>query len=245
MSKLFVIIFISAILSIFSQTTIILPSQSTIPNIGNKTEIETQFKKSSSGGLSTGAICAIAIPCVALLLGVGLAAALLKGAAAAPVMATAPTVSLPPPNYVDISQTHLNVPQPVQVQTVPQIVEPPPPQFEPQPIQQVFRPNYPVRQLEPPAVNKAFQPMIQGPQVQMVPVQQVEMVPVERVEMVPVQEVVPVQQVLPGQNIATVNNIVNVPLQQVQQVQHIVQAGPQVGQIGEIPSSTGFVFGNP
>ena len=52
--------------------TLISIPNSAVPQSGsNSTEIP--LKKSSKGGLSTGAICAIAIPCVAALLGVGLA----------------------------------------------------------------------------------------------------------------------------------------------------------------------------
>ena len=58
-------------------------------------------KKSS--GLSAGSICAIAIPCIAALVGVGAAAAILGGGASAaatgPVLATA-TPSLPPPTLI-------------------------------------------------------------------------------------------------------------------------------------------------
>ena len=162
-------------------------------------------KKSS--GLSAGGICAIAIPCIAALVGVGAAAAILGGGASAgvaPVLAN-PVASIPPPNYIDTSMAKLAVPTeiPVQPQVIqpeivqPQIVQPEivqPVEIPPQPIQQVIQP---IPKVETPIVNVPQQPVIAQPQLvpvqqmQLVPVQQVEMVPVQHVEMVPVQEVVP------------------------------------------------------
>ena len=157
----------------------------------NGTNNDAHHHKSSSG-LSVGAICAIAIPTIAALLGVAAAAALCKGGAVAPPVFTPP--ALPPPNYIDTSLEKFNVvhelpPQ----QPLPQVQ---PVHIEPQPLPQVVRPVYPINRVEPPLVNRAFEPMynIQQP-MQMVPVQQVQMVPVQQVEMVPVEEVVPVQQV--------------------------------------------------
>ena len=148
-------------------------------------------KKSS--GLSAGSICAIAIPCIAALVGVGAAAAILGGGASAaatgPVLATA-TPSLPPPTYVDTTAAQLMVPQEIPVQ--PQIIQPV--EVPPQPVQQVIQP---IPKVETPVVNIPQQPVVAQPQLvpvqqmQLVPVQQVEMVPVQHVEMVPVQEVVP------------------------------------------------------
>ena len=121
---------------------------------------------------------------------------------------------IPPPNYINTSITQLNPPQP-QIQipnvTTQEIVQVQTPQIQPQPAVQMVRPNYPIRKLEAPAVNKAFQPMVYQNQQMMMPVQQVEMVPVQHVEMVPVQEIVPVsnaniegavptQQAFPAQN---------------------------------------------
>ena len=222
--------------------TLISIPNSAVPQSGsNSTEIP--LKKSSKGGLSTGAICAIAIPCVAVLLGVGLAAALMKGAA--PMGALASTIpQLPPPNIINTSITQLNPPQP-QIQipnvTTQEIVQVQTPQIQPQPAVQMVRPNYPIHKIEAPAVNKAFQPMVYQNQQMMMPVQQVEMVPVQHVEMVPVQEIVPVtnvhaegvvpiQQAIPAQNI------------QAGTVHQVGQLGPQAGQVGEISSSKGFVF---
>ena len=151
-------------------------------------------KKSS--GLSAGSICAIAIPCIAALVGVGAAAAILGGGASAaatgPVLVH-PVPSLPPPTYVDTTAAQLMVPQEIPVQ--PQIIQPV--EVPPQPVQQVIQP---IPKVETPVVNIPQQPVVAQPQLvpvqqmQLVPVQQVEMVPVQHVEMVPVQEVVPTYQ---------------------------------------------------
>ena len=155
---------------------------------GNSTYYDPEKK---SSGLSAGSICAIAIPCIAALVGVGAAAAILGGGASAatPVLATA-TPSLPPPTYVDTTAAQLMVPQEIPVQ--PQIIQPV--EVPPQPVQQVIQP---IPKVETPVVNIPQQPVVAQPQLvpvqqmQLVPVQQVEMVPVQHVEMVPVQEVVP------------------------------------------------------
>ena len=196
------------------------------------TDVPSYHDKKSSSGLSTGAICAIAIPTIAALLGVAAAAALCKGGSVATPAFTPPT--LPPPNYIDTSLDKFNVVHelpPQQPLPQPQVQ---PVHIEPQPIPKPIRPNYPINKVEPPLVNRAFQPMynIQQP-MQMVPVQQVQMVPVQQVEMVPVEEVVPVQQVVPVQEVVPVQQAVNVqevvPVQQVQQVQQITQIPiPQV-----------------
>ena len=84
------------------------------PSDGNITaEIEPGvYKASSSSGLSTGAICGIAIPCIAALVGVGAAAAILGGsaapAAAAALPAAIPSVPVPtvqPPAIPDTTLT--------------------------------------------------------------------------------------------------------------------------------------------
>lgn len=167
---------------------------------GNSTVIPQPH---SGSGLSTGGIIGIAIPCIAALVGVGAAAAILggSGAAAAPVLAHPAVASLPPPNYIDTSMAKLAVPQeiPVQPQIVePQIVQPEivqPVEIPPQPVQQVIQP---IPKVETPILNVPQQPvpvaqpqLVPVQQMQLVPVQQVEMVPVQHVEMVPVQEVVP------------------------------------------------------
>lgn len=158
---------------------------------GNNTYYDPEKK---SSGLSAGSICAIAIPCIAALVGVGAAAAILGGGASAtaPVLATA-VPSLPPPTYVDTTAAQLMVPQEIPVQ--PQIIQPV--EVPPQPVQQVIQP---IPKVETPVVNIPQQPVVAQPQLvpvqqmQLVPVQQVEMVPVQHVEMVPVQEVVPTYQ---------------------------------------------------
>ena len=162
---------------------------------GNGTSTYYDPEKKSSG-LSAGSICAIAIPCIAALVGVGAAAAILGGGASAaatgPVLATA-VPSLPPPTYVDTTAAQLMVPQEIPVQ--PQIIQPV--EVPPQPVQQVIQP---IPKVETPVVNIPQQPVVAQPQLvpvqqmQLVPVQQVEMVPVQHVEMVPVQEVVPTYQ---------------------------------------------------
>ena len=163
------------------------------PNNGTSGYFDPEKK---SSGLSAGSICAIAIPCIAALVGVGAAAAILGGgasaAAGAPVLTTV-TPSLPPPTYVDTTAAQMIVPQEIPVQPVqPQIIQPV--EVPPQPIQQVIQP---IPKVETPVVNIPQQPVVAQPQLvpvqqmQLVPVQQVEMVPVQHVEMVPVQEVVP------------------------------------------------------
>lgn len=160
---------------------------------GNSTYYDPEKK---SSGLSAGSICAIAIPCIAALVGVGAAAAILGGGASAaatgPVLATS-VPSLPPPTYVDTTAAQLMVPQEIPVQ--PQIIQPV--EVPPQPVQQVIQP---IPKVETPVVNIPQQPVVAQPQLvpvqqmQLVQVQQVEMVPVQHVEMVPVQEVVPTYQ---------------------------------------------------
>ena len=162
-------------------------------NDGNSTYYDPEKK---SSGLSAGSICAIAIPCIAALVGVGAAAAILGGGASAaatgPVLVN-PVPSLPPPTYVDTTAAQLMVPQEIPVQ--PQIIQPV--EVPPQPVQQVIQP---IPKVETPVVNIPQQPVVAQPQLvpvqqmQLVPVQQVEMVPVQHVEMVPVQEVVPTYQ---------------------------------------------------
>jgi hypothetical protein len=155
------------------------------------------YNTRSSSGLSAGSICAIAIPCIAALVGVGAAAAILGGSApaAGPVIVQPPT-NLPPPQMIDTSMAKLAVPQEIPVQPVqPQIIQPKI-ELPPQPVEQIIRPSYPINNIENPVINVSSQPvaqpnMVPVQQMQTVPVQSVEMVPVQQVEMVPVQEVVP------------------------------------------------------
>ena len=158
------------------------------------------YNTRSSSGLSAGSICAIAIPCIAALVGVGAAAAILGGSApaAGPVIVQPPT-NLPPPQMIDTSMAKLAVPQEIPVQPVqPQIIQPKI-ELPPQPVEQIIRPSYPINNIENPVINVSSQPvaqpnMVPVQQMQTVPVQSVEMVPVQHVEMVPVQEVVPTYQ---------------------------------------------------
>lgn len=194
---------------------------------GNRT-IDDDVPKKSSSGLSTGAICAIAIPTIAALLGVAAAAALCKGGSIPTPTFTPPT--LPPPNYIDTSLDKFNVVHelpPQQPLPQPQVQ---PVHIEPQPIPRPIRPNYPINKVEPPLVNRAFQPMynIQQP-MQMVPVQQVQMVPVQQVEMVPVEEVVPVQQVVPQ-----VQQIAQVPIPQVVETLPNISPVDDMGGVGQV-----------
>ena len=230
--------------------TFTIETTGTSASSSNGTDVRTASNstivyKSSSSGLSTGAICAIAIPCIAGVIGAAAAAALLKGGIA-PSPVVQPT--LPPPNYIDTSLGNLNVAQEIPVQPVvevPQPVQPVVVQPEPLPEPQIIRPNYPVnRVIEPPVVNRAFQPMIptqqvplQPPvqQVQMVPVQQVQMVPVQQVEMVPVNEIVPVNQVTEvAPQITQISEVPNVASQVVQS--DLVASQPVVSQaISQVP----------
>ena len=149
----------------------------------NENQIKSNSTRSSSGGLSTGGIIGIAIPCIAALVGVGAVAALLGGA-----------TPQPPPSYIDTSSAQLAIPKEIPVQ--PQVIQPQVEIPPPQPVQQVV----PIQKVEPPVIQKIVpQPVVQPQmvpvqQMQLVPVQQVEMVPVQHVEMVPVQEVIPTYQ---------------------------------------------------
>jgi hypothetical protein len=211
---------------------------------GNNTEYYDPDKKSS--GLSAGSICAIAIPCIAALVGVGAAAAILGGgssaaAATGPVLANAvASVPPPPPTYVDTTVAQLTVPQEIPVQPVqPQIVQPV--EIPPQPIQQVIQP---IPKVETPIINIPQQPVVAQPQLvpvqqmQLVPVQQVEMVPVQHVEMVPVQEVVPTYQAA-AEAVPQVTQVTQVS--QIPQVTEVsgAQMGVQGGEFITAPQGYG------
>ena len=197
-----VLLLFSLNLATCSKSNLIRRLQSEDPtdtdNDGNST-IPYNTGKSSSG-LSAGSICAIAIPCIAALVGVGAAAAILGGSApaAGPVLVS-PATNLPPPQMIDTSMAKLAVPQEIPVQPVqPQIIQPKI-ELPPQPVEQIIRPSYPINNIENPVINISSQPvaqpnMVPVQQMQTVPVQSVEMVPVQHVEMVPVQEVVPTYQ---------------------------------------------------
>ena len=230
-----------------SQTTIINPAQfsnlystsysyiisSMVISIpGNQTSSQNEsynepiIRRQNNSGLSTGAICAIAIPTIAALLGVAAAAALFSGAASATELASGFTApALPKPNYIDNSlakfqipdQVPIQQPQPVQIIQQPQPVQiiEQPQLIQPEPIKEVPRVDY--------QLNRVIEPVPQ--QVQMVPVQEVEMVPVQEVEMVPVEQVemVPVQQIeaIPGVN--------GVPIQQIPPMNQVVPIGQPAG----------------
>ena len=203
-----------------------IDTSTTTPD-GNRT-IDDDVPKKSSSGLSTGAICAIAIPTIAALLGAAAAAALCKGGSIPTPTFTPPT--LPPPNYIDTSLDKFNVVHelpPQQPLPQPQVQ---PVHIEPQPIPRPIRPNYPINKVEPPLVNRAFQPMynIQQP-MQMVPVQQVQMVPVQQVEMVPVEEVVPVQQVVPQ-----VQQVAQIPIPQVVETLPNISPADDLAGVGQV-----------
>ena len=146
----------------------------------------------SSSGLSAGQICAIAIPCIAALVGIGVAAAILGGSA--PVAPIAPisavsTTNIPPPNVIETSVTKLTTPQEIPIQ--PKI------ELPPEPIKPIIKPSYPITNIENPVINLPSSQQIS--QTNLVPVQQMKLVPIQKVEMVPVKKVqmVPVKEVIP------------------------------------------------
>ena len=192
-------------------------SDASSPTDENGDSNSTVIYKESSSGLSAGGICAIAIPCIAALVGVGAAAAILGGSAPAATLPVASTVMPIPSQPAPIIPEPINVVPP---QVVPQVVEPPVIQPPPQPVQPIIKPSYPIHQVQPivqqPVV--AQPQMVPVQQMQLVPVQQVEMVPVQKVEMVPVQEVVPVTEVQPA-----------VVTQAVETVPQVTTEVPQIG----------------
>ena len=154
--------------------------------IGNHT-----YERSSSG-LSAGQICAIAIPCIAALVGIGVAAAILGGSAPVAPIAPMPavtTTNIPPPNVIETSVTKLTTPQEIPIQ--PKI------ELPPEPIKPIIKPSYPITNIENPVINLPSSQQIS--QTNMVPVQQMKLVPIQKVEMVPVKKVqmVPVKEVIP------------------------------------------------
>ncbi len=158
----------------------------------------------SGSGLSTGGIIGIAIPCIAALVGVGAAAAILggSGAGSAPVLANQTITSLPPPNYIDTTMAKLAVPQEIPIQ-LPQPVQPVV-EIPPQPVQKVV----PITKVEPPLIQNVIpqQPVVQP---QLVPIQQMQLVPVQQVEMGPVQQIVPTYQT--GQIVPQITQVSEIP----------------------------------
>ena len=154
--------------------------------IGNHTYVR------SSSGLSAGKICAIAIPCIAALVGIGVAAAILGGSAPVAPIAPMPavtTTNIPPPNVIETSVTKLTTPQEIPIQ--PKI------ELPPEPIKPIIKPSYPITNIENPVINLPSSQQIS--QTNMVPVQQMKLVPIQKVEMVPVKKVqmIPVKEVIP------------------------------------------------
>ena len=146
----------------------------------------------SSSGLSAGKICAIAIPCIAALVGIGVAAAILGGSAPVAPIAPMPavtTTNIPPPNVIETSVTKLTTPQEIPIQ--PKI------ELPPEPIKPIIKPSYPITNIENPVIN--LPPSQQISQTNLVPVQQMKLVPIQKVEMVPVKKVqmIPVKEVIP------------------------------------------------
>ena len=146
----------------------------------------------SSSGLSAGQICAIAIPCIAALVGIGVAAAILGGSAPVAPIAPMPavtTTNIPPPNVIETSVTKLTTPQEIPIQ--PKI------ELPPEPIKPIIKPSYPITNIENPVINLPSSQQIS--QTNLVPVQQMKLVPIQKVEMVPVQkvEMIPVKEVIP------------------------------------------------
>jgi hypothetical protein len=143
----------------------------------------------SSSGLSAGQICAIAIPCIAALVGIGVAAAILGGSAPVAPISAVSTTNIPPPNIVETSVTKLTTPQEIPIQ--PKI------ELPPEPIKPIIKPSYPITNIENPVINLPSSQQIS--QTNLVPVQQMKLVPIQKVEMVPVQkvEMVPVKEVIP------------------------------------------------
>lgn len=146
----------------------------------------------SSSGLSAGQICAIAIPCIAALVGIGVAAAILGGSAPVAPIAPMPavtTTNIPPPNVIETSVTKLTTPQEIPIQ--PKI------ELPPEPIKPIIKPSYPITNIENPVINLPSSQQIS--QTNLVPVQQMKLVPIQKVEMVPVKKVqmVPVKEVIP------------------------------------------------
>ncbi len=156
--------------------TISFTTSSTSPTTprtnGNSTI--SDYRKSSSGGLSTGGIVAIVVPCVAALIGVGVAAALLKAPPAIPMQQISPGYDTSLDKIVSPTNEVI-VHQPVQ----PVLVQ--------QPVQ-------PVQVVQP---VQAVQPVPQ----QFAVVQEVVNVPVQVVENVPYVEQIPTIENVPVNNV--------------------------------------------
>ena len=176
--------------------------------IGNHTYVR------SSSGLSAGKICAIAIPCIAALVGIGVAAAILGGSAPVAPIAPMPavtTTNIPPPNVIETSVTKLTTPQEIPIQ--PKI------ELPPEPIKPIIKPSYPITNIENPVINLPSSQQIS--QTNLVPVQQMKLVPIQKVEMVPVKKVqmVPVKEVIPNNQSIKIVPKINTQIQGGQGIQ--------------------------
>ena len=222
---------------------------STVPSssVRNST-VNFPIQKKSSSGLSAGAICGIVIPCIAALLGVAIAAALLKGGTVAAASGVggqlATTISPSIPNIESSSLAQFKAVEDIPIQQqLPQtqIIEPPRPV---QPVQEVVHPQV-NRVIEPRRVIQTYQkPIVQRPQqIQMVPVQEVQMVPVQEVQMVPVEQVemVPVQQMIQAPQIAAVPQVQTVPIQQIYPVGQAVGTVPQISTMSSVTNAVSQV----
>ena len=240
---------------IISSMLVTVPNNQTSTSSVRNGTVAPITSRPSKSGLSSGAICAIAIPTIAALLGVAAVAAFFSGAsAAAPAAATFTAPSLPEPNFIDTSLTKFNIPnQPVQQPQPIQIIQQPQPQpIQVQTVKEVPRVDYQVNRVIEPKVNIAPQQVQMVPiqEVQMVPVQEVEMVPVEQVELVPVQQMGGIQAVNGVQQMGGIQGFNG--LQQIGQMNQVAQMGqpagvvPQ-GQLGNqiISSSSQFMSQNP
>lgn len=142
-------------------------------SIGNITSITPIKKKSSSGGLSSGAIVAIVIPCVGALLAAGIVAALCRAAPAPPIQQGFPAnlnyinASLekfqPPTEQIVVQEQPVRQPevvqQPVAVVENPVVAQPV--QVVQQPLAMVQQPAAMVQQ--PVAVVQEHVAMVQQP----------------------------------------------------------------------------------
>ena len=130
------------------------------------------YAKPSGSGLSVGQILAIVIPCILLLIGAIIAAALIKSRCSG---APPPMANISTPNYIDTSSlAKVNVYQ----ETLARPISTNP--VQPQ-----------ITNINNPVVNRVFEP-VTAQIAQTVPVQQVQ-VPVQEVQAVPVQEITQVQ----------------------------------------------------
>jgi len=241
---------------IISSMLVTVPNNQTSTSSVRNGTVAPIISRPSKSGLSSGAICAIAIPTIAALLGVAAVAAFFSGAsAAAPAAATFTAPSLPEPHFIDTSLAKFNIPNeiPVQQPQPIQIIQQPQPQpIQVQTVKEVPRVDYQVNRVIEPKVNIAPQQVQMVPiqEVQMVPVQEVEMVPVEQVELVPVQQMGGIQAVNGVQQMGGIQGFNG--LQQIGQMNQVAQMGqpagvvPQ-GQLGNqiISSSSQFMSQNP